>query len=416
MNVLLHDMNTAWTPSAATLAVSVDPEVPPGAGGASNRFVAAAAALNALASIALPTLDLREFDEIRFWIRADRAADGSVAAPFYLEFFYVDATAPATEFRWLVPVNRTGQWEQRQIGFRPTEPRASVARFAFRALTALPFNCQVAELLAVREQMLPDAESSLTTEIERNAVLPGLANIPQPALTPLPVTGDIQIVLVNTPGFAPGNRIRVTDGARSETFNVQQVIHAGATTTLVFSAGETILGPFVAPVGVSAIVPAITETSLSPTPSADPSVIVTLLDAREDLQRSGPFQQRDSFWRAGGMTFCSTRPAPRAYALDYQLTARGTRRQQQLFAQELLLSRLSLDSGLRINGAIAPLCILPPWPLEHRRLGEIAPVYVRIGTHLQTSPRREQTWVRHTGVLAAQLDAPLDFERVEADL
>jgi hypothetical protein len=43
-------------------------------------------------------------------------------------------------------------------------------------------------------------------------------------------------------------------------------------------------------------------------------------------------------------------------------------------------------------------------------------VYVRIGTHLQTSPRREQTWVRHTGVLAAQLDAPLDFERVEADL
>ena len=75
-NALVHDMNTAWVSSAPALAVSVDPLAPPGAAGSSNHFVAAAGALNAVVSLTPPApLDLRGFDEIRFWIRADRAAD-----------------------------------------------------------------------------------------------------------------------------------------------------------------------------------------------------------------------------------------------------------------------------------------------------------------------------------------------------
>src|SRR2546426_3857650 len=106
-SIVVHDMDSAWQSSAPALSVAVDPAVFVGTGPASNRFTATTAAVNATAAFnpAAP-LDLGLFDELRFWILGDRAADGSPTSPFYLELFYVDASAPALEHRWFVPVNR----------------------------------------------------------------------------------------------------------------------------------------------------------------------------------------------------------------------------------------------------------------------------------------------------------------------
>lgn len=414
-NVLVHGMNMAWVSSAAALVITVEAVAPPGAGGSSNRFVAASGALSATASFdpAAP-LDLSPYDEVRFWIQAERRADGSIAAPFYLEFFYIDASNPAAEFRWFVPVNAAGGWEQHVIGLRAGEPRNAVTRLAFRAVTALPFACRIAELLAVREEMLPDAELALTAEIARNIALPGLTNV---ATTTIPQALDAQVVLVFTPGFAVGNRIRLAGGSLGdEFFDVLLVTNTSTTTTLTFGAGESVAGTFGAGATVSVVVPVVVETLGFPTPAVAPSVIVTMLDAREDLERTGYFLQRDSFRAVGAVTVCSVRPAPRAYVLDYQLTARGSTRPQQLLVHGLLLQRLSGDIGLRINGDTAPVWLLAPPQLYVRRLGELAPVYVCIGTHLQTALRAPQTWVRHAEVRAAPIEAPLDWERVEVDL
>src|SRR2546422_756303 len=414
-SIVVHDMDSAWQSSAPALSVAVDPAVFVGTGPASNRFTATTAAVNATAAFnpAAP-LDLGLFDELRFWILGDRAADGSSTSPFYLELFYVASSAPALEHRWFVPVNRAGQWEHHIVGFAASEPRGQLTRLAFRAITTLPFVCYVDELLAVREEMLPDAELALTAAVGGNLSLPGLTNL---ATVAPPNAGDTQVVVASTPGFNVGNRLRVSGSSvGDQSFNVRQVTTAGATTTLDFELGESLAGTFAGNALVSVVVPVVVETSVTPTAAPNPAVIVTMLDAREDSERTGYFLQRDSFREFGPLTVCSVRPAPRAYTVDYQITVRGTVRAQQLAVHDALLRRLSSDLGLRINGAVAPVWMVAPPALLERKLGELAPIYLRIGTHLQTAPRAEQTWVRRTEVRAAPLDAPLDWERVETTL
>ena len=416
-HVVVHDMDTAWTASGAALAITVEAISAPGIGGASNRFVGTGAAADT-ATRALPNLDLSTFDELRFWMSADRAADGSAATPYFLEIFYTDATLPGTEFRWFVPVNRENEWEQHAIGLG-ANPRGQVDSIGFRALTPTAFSCLVDELLAVREEMMLDAESALTTELERAVALPGLSGI---ATTGVPAAGDAQVVIALTPGFSAGNRIRLAGGSLGdELFDVGTVTDdaIAGTTTLGFAAGATVAGAFGGPGVVSLLVPAVPETSAQPTSVPTPSVVVTLIDAREALDRTVYFDQRDSFRSTGAITVCSVRPAPRAYLLDYQLTIAGTIRRQQLVVHDLVLQRLSNVTGLRINGDIAPVWMLAPPPQFVRRLGELSPVYLRIGTHMQIAPRVELTPVRHGGIWAGTYDQRIErtnLESVEADL
>jgi hypothetical protein len=413
-HLLVHDMDGAWTSTGAALAVSLDITGAPGIGGASNRFVGSGAA-SATATLAAGGLDLSGFDELRFWILGDRPADGSANAPFYLELFYIDQSDPTKEFRWYVPVNEGGRWEQRFIGLG-ANPRASVTTIGFRALPPVPFSCSIDELLAVREEMMSDAEAALIRELERDIVLSGLTAVPT---TGTPAVGDTQVVIAHTPALAAGSRIAITGGSLGvERFDASVVTHdAGAgTTTVDFAPGQAVAGVFGAPGLLSVIVPAVVETSLQPTPAPMPSVVVTILDAREALDRTVYFDQRDSFRAVGAMTTCSVRPAPRAYTLEYQLTVTSSVREQQLFIHDLLLRRFSGVTGLRINGSVAPVWTLVPPPQFVRRLGELAPIYLRIGTHAQIAPRQEQTWVRHAEVRAAPFDARSDWERVEVNL
>ena len=414
--LLVHAMDTAWTTSGAALAASVEPTGVPGITGASNRLVASGAATaTATTTFGAGGLDLRAFDELRFWIIADRRADGSAAAPFYLELFYIDLSNPALEFRWFVPVNASGVWEQRAIGLG-ANPRSGVGTIGFRALQPTAFACAVDELLAVREEMMRDAEGALIAAIERDVTIAGMSLVPTVGT---PSVGDPQVVVALTPGFVAGNRIGVTGGSLGEErFDLALVTDdtTAGTTTLDFAGGQVIAGTHGGPALVSVVLPAVVETSQQPTMAPEPSVVVTMLDAREDLDRTVYFDQRDSFRSVGAVTVCSVRPAPRAYLIDYQLTVTSPRRDEQLFVHELLLQRLSAVTGLRINGTVAPLWMLQPPPQFVRRLGELAPIYLRIGTHMQRSPRQEQTWVQHAEVRAAPYDAHTDWERVEVNL
>ena len=415
-HLLVHDMDAAWATSGAALAITVEPTGVPGIVGASNRFVASgAASATATMTFGAAGLDLRGFDELRFWIIADRRADGTSNAPFYLELFYIDLGSPAIEFRWFVSVNASGHWEHRTVGLG-ANPRSAVGTIGFRALQPTAFACAIDELLAVREEMLHDAERALTVEIERDVAIAGLSVIPTVGT---PAVGDAQVVVALTPGFAAGNRIGVTGGsAGEERFDLAVVTNDAVanTTTLDFVGGQAIAGTHGGPALISVVLPAVVETSQQPTIAPEPSVVVTMLDAREDLDRTVYFDQRDSFRAVGAVTVCSVRPAPRAYLIDYQLTVTSPRRDEQLFVHQLLLQRLSAVSGLRINGAVAPLWMLSPPPQFVRRLGELSPIYLRIGTHMQQSPRLEQTWVQRAEVRAAPYDAHSDWERVEVNL
>jgi len=418
-NLLVHDMDTAWISSdPALLQVVIDNQTFMGAGAASNRLAAQAGALNLFAEFTPGApLDLSEFEELRFWILANRQADGARTKPFFLEFSYTDAgDAPGEEHRWFIPVNRANVWEQRRIGIQ-ADRRSAITQFRLECLADLPFTCFVDELLAVREEMLLDLEQALLDRLDGQVALPNVTNV---AVNQTANPGETQLELAFSPGFFAGNRVLVQGGTAGD--EIHQVISvdqdAGAgVTTLHFDPADQILGTLTAGVAtVSVVVPVLAETPPLPTPATSPAIILTHLNAREDLDRTTYFTQRDSFRPRDELVMCSVRPAPRAYMVDYQLTVVAPERAQQLVIHTFLLQQLSVSQGLRINGAPAPLVTLEPPVLENRWLGQLAPVYVRIGTRLETAPRREQPWVRRSEVQAGPLDAPEDQEGIVLEL
>jgi hypothetical protein len=148
-------------------------------------------------------------------------------------------------------------------------------------------------------------------------------------------------------------------------------------------------------------------------------VILTLVDVREDFQRSPNFTQMDSFRQRGTVTVCGVRPGPRAYQVDYQVLILAPDRAQQANIHTSVLERLSLENTLRINGVLSPMSILAPPTLDERRLGVsgpsyvvLAPTYVRIGTRMERSPRRERPWVRTLEIQGAPRDNPQDQEGI----
>jgi hypothetical protein len=414
-NLLVHSMDAAWTSSnPALLQVTADNQMFVGEGPASNLMVAQAGALNVFAEFvpAIP-LDLSAFDELRFWIIADRAADGTTARPFYLEFSYTDTNdLPGEVHRWLIPINRAAVWEQRRIGIE-NDRRGSITRLRFTCLTNSPFACHLDELLAVHEEMLLDLEQALTVKLDGLLNLPGLANV---ALTQPAAAGDPQVVLALNRGFETGNRIIIRGGAAGdEVHSVIGVAHdtVANTTTLQFGAGDKVVGNLPAAVAnVSVLVPLVVEAPPVPTAAPSPAIIATMMESREDLERTVYFTQRDSFRARGAVTVCSVRPAPRAYFVDYQLTAVAPRRPQQVSIQNFLLERLSVSRPLRINGVASPVSMQPPPEIHHRDLGQHGPVYVRIGTRMETAARVERPWVLRTDVQAAPPDAPQDHEGI----
>jgi hypothetical protein len=417
-STVVHAFDVGWVSSAPALQVSVDTDAFVGAGPASNRLDAPAGAAGATASVTPGApLDLSGFDELRFWIRSTRTADGSQQAPFLLELSFTDANDSVGETHaWFVPVNRRDVWEQRRIGIA-SERRSAVDGIRFRCLTGLPFACNVDELLAVQEEMLADVERELVATLESGVRIPGLADVPlQNAAGP----GDQTVVLPLTHGFAAGNRVLVEGGsAGPEVHGVTQVDDdAGVgTTTLHFGGADAVAGTL--PTGsahVSLLSPVLVEAPPAPTPAVAPAIVATPLGAIEDQRRSGKYLQRDSFRLRGAQTVCSVRPSARAYVCDYQLTAVAPSRVQQAFLYEQILHRLSLDAGLRVNGSFAPVSLLEPPHLRHRTTGQDGPVYVRIGTRLEVAPRREQVWVEHVDVAAARIDAPLDLEGIVLEL
>jgi hypothetical protein len=410
-------MDTAWTSSnPGLLDVAVDTAVMTGESVGSNRM-RAAAATNETASVLLaPPLDLSGADELRFWIRSSRAADGTNARPFYLEFAYTDANDAVTDVhRWFVPVSRQGVWEQRRIGIE-NDRRSQVDSLEFRCLDDLSFACHVDELLAVREEVIADVERELAERLATLEIAVA-TDVPVAVATSSPATAvTVQLNLA----FATGNRIVIRGGSSGDQeHSVASVTHNPGLgrTTLDFTAGETIVGNVPTTATVSLLVPSFFQAPPTSTAtSVTPTVVATHLDAREDSERTPYYLQRDSFRLRNGRTVCSARPAARAYALDYQLTVVAPNREQQRVIHEQLLGRFSADVALRVNGSPYPVWILPPPPLDSRGPGELAPVYLRVGTRQEVSPRVEQTWVRRLEIESAHADARTDTEELVVDL
>jgi hypothetical protein len=221
-------------------------------------------------------------------------------------------------------------------------------------------------------------------------------------------------------GFQGGNRIVIRGGSTgAQEHTVAAVAHNDALgrTRLDFTPGDTIAGNVPTTGTVSLLVPGFVQSPPASTATTlTPTVVITHLDAREDLERTPYHLQRDSFRLKNGRTVCSTRPAPRAFALDYQLTVVAPNRQQQRAIHEALLGQFSFTLPLRVNGSPCPVWILAPPLLDDRAPGELAPMYLRVGTRREVAPRVEGTWVQRIEIESAPVEARADVEELVVDL
>lgn len=164
----------------------------PGGSGGSLQVAATTAALDhRLRRSFAPAIDLSARDELRVWLRADRAASGSAAVPFYLELRLGSPALPvgdaANPWHRLLPVTRPGAWELVRLGIDdlPAAVRGAVDRLELRvADAASAFTLHLDELIAVKEEMLSDVEAALV------AALGGFRFAP--ADDPVPVVLDGQ--------------------------------------------------------------------------------------------------------------------------------------------------------------------------------------------------------------------------------
>jgi hypothetical protein len=407
-------MDAPWASSSAALSVVVEPTAAAGTG-SSNHIAAPLGAVGATATFtpAAP-LDLSAFDELRFWVNADRRAEGTAEAPFWLELSYHDAgDLPGEEHRWFVPVNTDGVWEQRRIGIG-ADRRTAIDRFRFTVLDDRPLSILVDELLAVGEQMLRDLEEALVAHVGASLSVPGLTGV---ALAQTANPGDATISLPAAAPFAAGNRIRITGGVGADEVHDVTLVTPGVGVNDLQLA-NAISGTFNAGAGlVTVLVPVVVEAPPTPTPHPTPAVVITPLGLTEDPERARYNQQRDSFRPRAALVACSVRPAPRAYLADYQVAVVAEDRAQQTAIVDEFQTRLSTDVPLRVNGANWPVWIVPAVPLLNREFGTLAPsIYFRVGARAEIAPRVEIPWVQRVHVGAGRPDTPADTEAIVIQL
>jgi hypothetical protein len=388
----VHGFETAWVSSDPAHFLSV-PASFTVAGGSSLGLNATDGAAGATA-IYTPSapLDLRGYDELRFWCYADQVADGSERRPFLLELGYADAgDAPGEQHRWLVPVSRARAWEPHSIGIAG-ERRAQIAQWSLRSLTDRPARFFLDDLRAVAENPLSDVESALVEVLGGRIPLPGVTAI---AVLPAAAGATTLRTALNR-RLRAGNRILVDSGGPGapDRYAVTGASHndGAATTTLTITpALVTSARPGTT---ISVTVPVVVEEApfASPTNPADlpdPVILVALTDQREEPERSWRISQRDSFRTRGALTVCSTRPAARPIILEYQILAASEDRTQSLNIRAALTRCLGLHAGLRVNGTLLPVHTLLPPPLAERDRAILAPLYIHVEAQLEPGTRLE---------------------------
>jgi hypothetical protein len=326
----VHGFDTAWVSSDPANFLSVpDSFTVAGAFSLGLNATDAAAGATATYTPGAP-LDLRGYDELRFWCYADQVADGSQRRPFLLELGYSDAgDAPDERHRWLVPVSRARAWEPHSIGIAG-DRRAAITQWSLRCLTERPARFFLDDLRAVAESPLSDVESALVGVLSGLTITPTLATAARPGTT-IPVT--VPVVVEEAPFTAP----------------------------------------------------------TAPADLPDPVILVALTDQREEPERRWRISQRDSFRTQGALTVCSTRPPARPIILEYQILAAAQDRGQALNIRAAIMRRLGKDGGLRVNGTLLPVHTLLPPPLAERDRAILAPLYIHIEAQLELGERLEMS-------------------------
>jgi len=170
------------TPSALLTATDETALTRFGPDGRSLRLGVQPGAVGHMLRRSFAPLDLRPFDELRLWLRADRRADGTPQRPFFLELRVGSADlppgAPGNPWYRLLPLAEAATWEhvRLSLGDLPAAARSAMSRIELRCVDgAAGFSCVLDDLLAVREEPLADVDAALLRRLHQQVTVNGTA-------------------------------------------------------------------------------------------------------------------------------------------------------------------------------------------------------------------------------------------------
>jgi hypothetical protein len=172
---------SAFAPDGVTpsteVSLTIDSSKPrPGADPTAGLVTATSNALNHRLRRNLGPLDLTKFSDLRFWVYSNRAADGTPNRPFFLEVRLASAamalTDPGNTWQRYVPVSQTGVWEPVRVTLNdlPAAVRSAVSVIQLRC-PAVPFQCDVDDIIAVQDEMVADVDAALAAQLNNILVL-----------------------------------------------------------------------------------------------------------------------------------------------------------------------------------------------------------------------------------------------------
>ncbi len=151
------------------------------------RIHAAANAAGHRLRWSLPAVDLREYDELRLYLRSDRVGDGSNGAPFLFELRVggpgCAANTPGNPWMRLLPAFQADTWEfvRLALGDLPPAARAAVDHCELRCARG-GFTAILDDIAVVREEPIADVEAALRARLHEQLELAG-------ALVPAAIAG-----------------------------------------------------------------------------------------------------------------------------------------------------------------------------------------------------------------------------------
>jgi len=219
----------AWTshradgsPSTAFVITAGGPPRVPGLSPPSATLRADAGSDGHYLERAGPATDLTGLTDLLLWIRCDRLADGTTDHPLFLQVKLGSAAmtvdAPANSWLRLVPVTQAGVWQPVPIslGDLPVGVRGAVTTLRLTCLDAgTGWSADLDAILAVRPEMLADADAALIARLNRRLELDGN---PVPAfLVPLSAAApQLPAFRISNYDVQPDRATSPTEGPRTD--------------------------------------------------------------------------------------------------------------------------------------------------------------------------------------------------------
>jgi hypothetical protein len=167
----------------------------------------------------VPAADLRPFDDLELWVRADRAADGSSGAPWYLELRLGSAVRPVgadgNAWQRFLPLRADGRWElvALALGDLPDAVRQAVTAVRLTCVDdSAPFRVAIDGPWATRAATVADVDDALRSLLDGVLQIGGnpvpLAFEPGPLPDAQPFLRARQVGTKLRPELAPGVELR----------------------------------------------------------------------------------------------------------------------------------------------------------------------------------------------------------------